>query len=74
MEVKQAEKKKKPIGENLDISEKETPKEGSGGVGKDILVREPRDRKKSTDAGRINGYAGKDDGTYRFSRGLIAIY
>lgn len=68
VEVKQAEKKKKPIGENLDISEKETPKEGPSGVGKDILAREPRDRKKSTDAGRTNGYAGKDDGTYQFPK------
>lgn len=67
LEVKQAEKKK-PIGEDLDTIEKETPKEGPSGVGKDNLAKEPRDRKKS-DAGRVNGYTSKDDGTCPFPRG-----
>lgn len=69
VEVKQAEKKKKPVSENLDTPEKETPKEGSSGVGKDILAKDLRDSKKSTDSGRVNGYTGKDDGTYWFSSG-----
>lgn len=63
-EPKQAEKKKKPIGENLDVFDREKSKEGPSGFGKDSLARESKDRKKSTDAGRANGYASKDDGTY----------
>lgn len=61
-EPKQVEKKKKPVGENSDVPDKEKAKEGPSGVGKDVAVREFRDRKRSTDAGRVNGFVGKEDG------------
>lgn len=57
-------KRKKPFGEGSDVAEKERSKEGSSGV-KDVPAREFR--KKSTDAGRANGFASKEDGIYILS-------